>query len=139
MERKSVDPEKVKVGDLVAVWDKNGKFKGAKPIKNITKKRRDIVVDFGSYTKAFDEFGNERSRNIWETESISVYDKEVKEYIKKIRCVKAAKNYMQKMIEVMGAEKYNAEDKYEISKLFLEFFEETLIEKVDDLYEGRKR
>lgn len=84
------------IGDKVIRDYKNGMYASIGTVVNITKKRGDVVVDYGHYKETYRSDGWERGGNVWRTSSIQLLTPEIQEEIRKINLIRKCRNTFEK-------------------------------------------
>ena len=65
-------------------------------VVNITKKRRDVVVDYGNYKETYSSDGWQRGGDIWTRSTIKLLTPEIQEEIRKINLIRKCRDTFEK-------------------------------------------
>ena len=84
------------IGDKVIRNYKSSLATSIGTVVNITKKRRDVVVDYGYYKETYDSDGWQRGGNIWNRSTIHLLTPEIQEEIRKINLTRKCRDTFEK-------------------------------------------
>ena len=80
------------IGDKVIRNYKNGMSISIGTVVNITKKRGDVVVDYGNYKETYRSDGWQKGGDAWRASSIQLLTPEIQEEIRKISLIRKCRN-----------------------------------------------
>ena len=85
-----------KIGDKVIRNYKNSLPTSIGTVVNITRKRGDVVVDYGNYKETYRSDGWQRGGDIWTRSSIQLLTPEIEEQIRQINLIRRCRNIFEK-------------------------------------------
>ena len=65
-------------------------------VVNITKKRGDVVVDYGNYKETYRSDGWQRGGDIWAKSSIQLLTPEIEERLRQVNLIRKCRNMLEK-------------------------------------------
>lgn len=80
------------IGDKVIRDYKNGMYAPIGTVVNITKKRGDVVVDYGHYKETYRSDGRQRGGDVRRTSSIQLLTLEIEERIRQNNLIRKCRN-----------------------------------------------
>ena len=84
------------IGDKVIRKYRNSLSTSIGTVVNITKKRRDVVVDYGNYKETYRSDGWQRGGDIWTRSTIQLLTPEIQEEIRKINLIRKCRDTFEK-------------------------------------------
>lgn len=84
------------IGDKVIRNYRNSLSTSIGTVVNITKKRRDVVVDYGNYKETYSSGGRQRGGDIWTRSTIQLLTPEIQEEIRKINLIRKCRDTFEK-------------------------------------------
>ena len=84
------------IGDKVIRNYRNSLSTSIGTVVNITKKRRDVVVDYGNYKETYSSDGWQRGGDIWTRSTIKLLTPEIQEEIRKINLIRKCRDTFEK-------------------------------------------
>ena len=88
------------IGDKVIRNYKNSLTTSIGTVINITKKRGDVVVDYGNYKETYRSDGWQRSGDIWTRSTIQLLTPEIHEEIRKINLIQKCRSIFEKKKDI---------------------------------------
>lgn len=88
--------EEFKIGDKVIRNYRSGYPTSIGTVVNITKKRRDVVVDYGNYKETYASDGWRRGGNVWSHSYIQLLTPEIEEEIRQSNLIRKCRDAFEK-------------------------------------------
>lgn len=85
-----------KIGDQVIRNYRDALPASIGTVVNITKKRGDVVVDYGNYKETYRSDGWQKGGDIWTRSTIQLLTPEIQEEIRKINLIRKCRNIFEK-------------------------------------------
>ena len=84
------------IGDKVIRNYRNSMPTSIGTVVNITKKRGDVVVDYGNYKETYSSYGRQRGGDIWTRSVIQLLTPEIQDDIRKINIIRKCRSIFEK-------------------------------------------
>lgn len=84
------------IGDKVIRNYRNSLSTSIGTVVNITKKRRDVVVDYGNYKETYRSDGWQRGGDIWTRSTIQLLTPEIEERIRQVDLIRKCRDIFEK-------------------------------------------